>query len=145
MRRFCKYLIIFTALAAAGCAPIGTIGDSADFDKMWTVPYRVYYDINDKFQRYDDLSVFASYHGTIQPIPVGSVKISVIEDPDFSDDEVSVPPDEDYPLRDKGRKVIVVRYGSKEARYSIEVKDPYGLSDPGGGGGAGIIVEWADP
>ena len=146
MSKFVKFLIIaIAALAVAGCSPIGTIGGPAEYDSMWTVPYRVVYDINDKFQRYIDLSVFASYHGTIQPIPVGSVEISVIEDPDWSVAEVPVPPDEDYPLRDEGRKVIVVRYGSREARYSIEVKDPYGLTDPGGSGGSGIVIEWADP
>ena len=146
MSRFCKYVIIITALAAAGCSPIGTIGGDADFEKMWTVPYRIVYDINDKFQRYEDLSVFASYHGTIQPIPVGSVKISVIEDPDWSNEEVLVPPDDDYYLIEEGRKVIVVKYGNLSARYSIDVRDPYGLGgNHGNGDGSGIIVEWAEP
>jgi len=140
------FIVLFAVFTASGCAPpIGTIGSSA-YDSMWTVPYRVVYDINDKFERFSDVSIFASYRGAIQPIPVNKVNISVIEDPDWSELENPVPTDTDYPFLITGRKVIIVKYRGLEARYSIDVRDPFGL---GGGNqnneGSGIIIIWATP
>jgi len=142
MRHF--VLITIAAITLAGCAPpVGTIGGTVKYDRMWTVPYRVYYDINDKFQRNEDLSVFASYHGAIQSIPVNKVKISIIEDPDWTETEKPVPNDADYPFKQKGRKAVVVKYGKLKTRYNIEVRDPFGLGDNDeNGGGSGIIIEW---
>jgi len=139
-------IIIAVLAAVAGCAPVGTIGGGKDYDSMWTVPYRVVYDINDLFVRSKDLSVFASYHGTIQSIPVKKVSISIIEDPDWYDDEIPIPTDSNYPLLETGRKEIVIRYGKLETRYSIEVRDPFGLEgNSNNNSGSGIIIEWENP
>jgi hypothetical protein len=148
MSRLGKLLIIISACAVAGCAPIGNIG-TADYDSMWTVPYRVVYTIPEWFIRQSDLSVFASYHGTMQSIPVEKVKISIIENPRWSDTET--PLDVDRSLTNPGRKIIVVRYGNLSARYSIEVQRPLtggggggGNNGAGGDGGNDGVAEWWD-
>ena len=151
MKRRLIFLIAIVAVCiVVGCAPpVGSIGGTAavGLDSMWAVPYRVIYDINDLFLRYEDLLVFSSRRGAVFPIPVGTVAIGVIEDPDWSDEEFPVPMEDAYLLRKKGRKVIVVRYGGMSTQYSIDVRDPYDIgdpSDPSGGGGGGIIVIWGD-
>jgi len=149
MSRFCKLLIMISAFAVTGCAPLGNIGGEVNYDAMWTVPYRTVYDVNDLFIRSEDLSVLASYHGTVQSIPVNKVTISVIEDPDWDDFETPIPPDENYRMWEEGRKVIVVRHGKLSARYSIKVFDPLGIGGDNGGGGEGgrpgkpgVGLEW---
>jgi hypothetical protein len=105
----------------------------------------VEYNVNDLFLRHNDLSVLVSYQGRVQPIAVDEVDLSIIEDPDWTDEQSPMPDDIPYRLEEKGRKVIVVTYGKLSARYSIMVKDPFDLSGSGGNGGgegSGIIVEW---
>lgn len=146
MKLLYRLLIITTAVFfAAGCAgPIGSIGGAGSADALWTVPNRVSYELNELFLRNADLQVFLSYQGIVQPIPVEQVEIGIAEDPEMPDELEFIPLDENYILNNKGRKIVVVKYGELSARYSIEVQDPYGLGGSGGGGGsgAGIIIEW---
>ena len=142
------FIILIAALAAAGCGPpIGDIGGYGDTDLLWTVPNRVAYDLNDLFMRNSDYQVFVSYRGVIQYVPNEKVKVSIAEDPDFSDEREYIPLDENYALRTQGRKLVVVEYGEMSADYSIEVRDQFGLGDNGGNesSGSGIIIEWETP
>jgi len=152
MSRLCRLLfIIIIACTGVSCShPVGNIGGSSQGgqDALLAVPYRVAYEVNDLFLRHEDLSVFTSVHGTVLPIPVDNISLAIVEDPDFSGEQIPIPAGENYPLTDKGRKVIVVEYLNMSARYSIEVKDPYdlsGSSGSSGSNGAGIIIEWVAP
>ena len=142
-------LIACIAVCVVGCAPpIGSIGGSATDDIFWTVPNRVAYDINDLFYRNSDLQVFTSYRGVVESIPLVQVKIGIAEDPDYQPDEVIyIPVGENYGLKNKGRKLVVVEYDNMSASYSIDVRDPFGLGGTGTGseGGSGIEIEWETP
>ena len=146
MSRFFSLLIILTALAAAACVrPFGTIGGHPDYDGMWTTVYRNSYEVNDLFRRHVDLAVFAIYNGSVTAVPIDRAAISIIEDPDWSDEEFPVALDAHYPLLKDGRKEVLVRFGGMLNRYSIEVIDPFNIGTGGGGNeGGGIIVEWYD-
>jgi hypothetical protein len=142
-----RFLIIaITVFTTAGCAdPIGNIGGSGSADSLLTVPNRVSYELNELFLRNSDLQVFISSQGVVQPIPIDQVEIGIAEDPDYPDELEFIPLDENYALNNQGRKLIIVEYNDLSARYSIEVRDPYGLGGSGGGGtgsGTGIIIEW---
>jgi len=152
MRYLSKFLIaVFLVYGVVGCAPpIGTIGGSAEYDRLRALPKRFVYDVRDLFRRDADLEVEAIYHGSTQLIPVAEVAISVIENPDLDNVEEPVSYDAHYIFQTSGRKMIVVRHGSLEARYSIDVRDDLG---PGGGGngngnngqngeGSGIDIGW---
>ncbi|MCL1921506.1 MAG: hypothetical protein FWG50_10620 [Kiritimatiellaeota bacterium] len=108
------------------------IGD-IDLDELLAVPQRMVYDMGDIFYRETDLSVFASYSGNLQPIPINDVTIKIIEDIHSPEDSIPVNGG-GYWLAVPGRKIISVSYGSLAAEYSIEVKDPFGI---GGGNGSG--------
>jgi hypothetical protein len=147
-RLFKFLLILIVALAAVGCGPpIGDIGGYGDTDLLWTVPNRVAYDLNDLFMRNSDYQVFVSYRGVIQYVPNEKVKVSIAEDPDFSEEREYIPLDENYALRTQGRKLVVVEYGEMSADYSIEVRNQFGMGDNGGNenSGSGIIIEWETP
>lgn len=142
---------LLTVFVFTGCAPpIGYIADGTDSasDELLAVPYRVVYDINNLFQRRSDVAVFVSYRGVLRSIPINNVKISIIEKPSNPDTLIEIPNDEDYVLERYGRKIIVIEYNGLEARYSIEVQDPYGLGgdNPNEGnlqmGNGGIIWEY---
>ncbi|MDR2730291.1 MAG: hypothetical protein LBB81_05270 [Treponema sp.] len=143
-----KYLYLFlmiTITVLTACAdPIGNIGGSGSADSLLTVPNRVSYELNELFLRNNDLQVFISYQGVVRPVPVDLVEIGIAEDPDYPDELEFIPLDDNYALNSQGRKLVVVEYNNLSARYSIEVRDPYGLGGSGGGSGSGtgIIIEW---
>jgi len=134
-----------------GCAPpIGSVGSSGGGaeDLLWTVPKRIVYNVGDEFDRNNDLQVFTSYRGVVEPVPIDQVEISIfeigiIEAPELPD-PVPIPVNVNYPLKTKGRNLIEVEYEGMPARYSIDVRDPLGLGT-GPGDGSGIIVEWETP
>jgi hypothetical protein len=135
------FWVLLAVFVFIGCAPpIGYIsgGNGTGNEELWALAYRVVYDLNNLFRRNSDVAVFTSYRGALQPISIKDVKISVIEDPSSPDILIEVPVDEDYPLDKPGRKIIVLEYKGLEARYSIEVQDPLGLTDPNGEGNIGM-------
>jgi len=146
-------IIIIVSFAVVSCAPIGTIhGDDpgAVVDDFWTIPQRQYYTLGDNFVRASDLRAFASHQGMVESIPINSVEISLIRNPDAEtkpDDPIPIVNGQ-YKLVDSnvgtGRKLIIVTYGSKTADYSIEVRNPDGTTDPfdPGGEGSGIGIIW---
>jgi len=105
----------------------------------------MYYIINEPFNRQEDLSVFAAFHGMVETIPTDQVEISIIE-PEAPEKPVPIPrdfPDEFYIFRKPGRNIVVVSYNGMSARYSVEVNDPYNLSgDDDDDGNGGIIIIW---
>ena len=128
------FLIAIISLAIAACSsPIGSIKGSSD-DGLWVVPTRTQYDRTDQFQRENDLHVFLSQGGSVLPISVDDVKISVIERPNDDDPPSYLvdPEEEGYPFKEAGRKIIVVAYDNLQpAQYSVEVN---GLNGNGGNG-----------
>jgi hypothetical protein len=104
--------------------------------------------MNDLFMRNSDLEVFTSNRGIVQSIPLSLVKIGIAENPDVPDSKEYIPLNENYALRTKGRKLVIVEYKNMSVAYSIEVRDPFGLgggTGPGPGEGPGIIIEWETP
>jgi len=131
--RSVKWLFFSLLLAVSfftGCTPpIGYIGGGGNGEKLVAVPYRMVYNINKKFQR-DDVAVFISSGGELQPVPdEKDIKFSIIEDPDFEerDKKTWEVPDDGYVLQYSGRKTIVINYKDLNASYSIEVQDPDGV------------------
>ena len=120
-------LLIF--LFITGCAPpVGHLsGGSAVFDELLAIPQRMVYDLGDEFKRETDLSVFVSYSGNLQPVPIDIVNIKIIEDVDSPEDTIII--NGIYPMRAPGRKIVFVSYDSLSAKYSIEVIDPYGIGN----------------
>ena len=147
MNRIIILFILLPVLVLAACVrPFGDIGGFQKYDAMWTSVYRDAYEINDLFRRHSDLAVFTVYNGSVRAVPIENTAISIIEDPDWSDEEVYVAPDENYPFLKAGRKVVVVRYEGMLNRYSITVTDPFEIDPVGPGGeGGSIIIEWYDP
>ena len=148
-------IIIIVSFAVLSCSPpIGYIkggsGSGADFDDFWTVPRRNVYNLGDGFERASDLWVFASKNGIVQKIPVDDVTIGIVKNPDIeTPDEPIIIKNGKYNLVatvvGAGRKLIVVTYGDKTAKYSIEVMDPSGLIDNNGKGdgeGSTIGIKW---
>jgi hypothetical protein len=140
-------LVIF---AVTSCVPpIGNIGGTIPHDAIWAVPYRIVYDINDLLLKQSDFLVFASFRGSALPIPNNDIEIGIVEDPDFAPNNITpVPPDESYLFRNAGRKVVVITYNKLSTRYSIDVRDPFGLEEPGNGngnGGSGVGIIWWRP
>jgi hypothetical protein len=104
--------------------------------------------MNEMFMRNSDLEVFTSNRGLVQSIPLSLVKIGIAENPDVPDSKEYIPLDENYALRTKGRKLVVVEYKNMSVAYSIEVRDPLGLGGGNGTGpgeGPGIEIEWETP
>ena len=152
MSRLLRFIIItFTIVTALGCAPpIGYIGsDTESGDFLIVVPARIVYFRNELFRRQEDLAVFTSIRGNVQPVAIDQVEISIIEDPDFLPDEQN-PINATYLLAYTGRKVVVVNYAKEgmSNRYSIDVRDPFGGGDNGNGNGGddsgGIGFVWWD-
>ena len=154
MNRFLRFIVItVTLFAAFGCAePIGTIkgGSGGKLDDFWAVPQRQYYILGDNFVRDSDLRTFSSYRGIVESIPVSSVTISLVKNPDAAAPDIPIPiVNGQFRLIDSivgtGRKLIIVTYGSKTAEYSIEIRNPDGSVDPdpdGGNEGSGIGIIW---
>ena len=125
--------VLLFSLFFTGCAPpVGQLSGEVALDELLAVPQRMVYDLGDTFKRDTDLTVFASFSGNLQPIPINRVTINVIEDVDSPQD--SIPVNGEYWMVVPGRKIISIAYNGLSAEYSIEVKDPYGI---GGGNGSG--------
>jgi hypothetical protein len=143
--------VCVAASAVTSCfSPVGSIGGSSasSDDLFWAQPSRVAYEMNDLFVRNSDLEVFTSYRGVVQSIPLTSVEIGIAEKPDNAPNEIEyIPLDENYSLKTKGRKLVVVEYNNMSTAYSIEVLDPFGIGGGGGGpsGGQGVEVQWELP
>ena len=138
-RRFAAGVLITAlvfSLSCTGCAPpVGQLSGNTALDELLAVPQRMVYDLGDTFKRDTDLTVFASFHGNLQAIPISRVSIRVIED--VSNPQDSIPVNGEYWMIEPGRKIISVSYDGLSAEYSIEVKDPLGLGGGGGSGGGG--------
>jgi hypothetical protein len=145
LSRFFTVTTIFFTLAA--CAPpIGTLGGSgAAHDFIWAVPNRVVYTIEGYFRPQEDLQVFASYQGVIEPVDISLVTVEV-EDLSAGG-TIYGPVQTSYQLNTAGRKVIHISYKDMPARYSIEVLslDESTGNGNGNGNGGGVGVIWAPP
>jgi hypothetical protein len=153
-RSFWFAIILTVSFAVVSCSPpIGYIQGGSlgvDFDDFWTVPRRNVYNLGDSFVRASDLWVFASSQGIVRSIPVDKVNIGLISNPDAAVPYAPIPiTNGEYILNaaivGAGRKLIVVSYGDKTAKYSIEVMDPSGLTggkEVGGEEGTGINIIW---
>ncbi len=141
-------IVLLVSLVAIGCAPIGSVGSSSSLDDFWVVSQRYEYDLGESFNRDKDLRVFISYQGIVEPVPVKEVGISIVTTGNTP--ETFVVENTTYPLSisvGKGRKLVVVTYNNSSAEYSIQVEDPFGLTDiddNGGGSGSGIGVIWPE-
>ncbi|HCC38242.1 MAG TPA: hypothetical protein DEQ14_11910 [Treponema sp.] len=139
-------IALIVSLAAAGCAPIGSIGATSSIDDFWVVSQRYEYELGDSFNRDKDLRVFISYQGIVEPIPVKDVDISIVTTGNTP--QTFVVENTTYrisPSVGKGRKLIVVTYNNSSAEYSIQVEDPSGLTDgEEDEGGSGIGVIWPE-
>ncbi|MDR0457255.1 MAG: hypothetical protein LBH20_11305 [Treponema sp.] len=157
MRRV-VFIIAIAAVMCAACTPIGSVYENTQAnDQLWVVPYRVVYDMNHLFKRQSDLAVFTSSdQGELKPVPLNKVQISIAEDPNDTNAQTIITPDEDYQLQKVGRKIITIKYGTlAPVNYSIEVQDPYNMGNGNGSGNGsgngnnggdeeqtGIIVDW---
>jgi hypothetical protein len=131
----------FAVCAASGCpTPIGSIGGVLA-DLFWVEPKLIDYELNDEFQRDEDLQVFASYRGEKRSVSPDEVKIGIADLPDESEQPyklVYIPEGGKYKLESEGKKLVVVEYGSMFASYSIEVRKPEKVDGPT------IIIDWQD-
>ena len=154
MKRSLVLSIIVMIGISACSSPIGSIRggeENRNYDDFWTVPRRSTYYLGDYFVKNNDMWVFASSRGIVESIPVSRVDVEIIRNPDSSSPADPIPViNGDFRFEGMpagvgtGRKLIRVSYNSWIAEYSIDVTDPYGIDDPGngGGGGAGITIIW---
>ena len=140
------FIIIIGTLVIAACSsPIGSIGRSGAYqDGLWVVPTRTQYEVTDRFQRENDLHVFLSDGGSVLPISVEDVDISVIENLD-NGTQLEIDEDGTYTFQERGRKIIVVDYnGMNPAQYSVMVNDPNSINEGGDTEGTGVFIDWAN-
>jgi len=151
MRRLTKTisLIISCCFIAACFSPIGTIEKDESVDDFWLVSRRQVYNVGDDFNKNNDLWAFTSDRGIVNRISAGDVTLKLISDPNSKEPK-------EYPITDDtlhlingigtGRKIIEATYGVRTAEYSIEILDPYKVSDPdappAGDGESGFEVVW---
>jgi hypothetical protein len=146
------FIVLIPALlgALSSCGGIVLLDDRGVKKSIWASPARVEYEVNELFVRQRDLTVYQKHeNGAVEQIPVDQVDIMVDEDPLAPAGLlVAVKKDENYLFQNEGRKEIRVSYQDLDARYSVQIRDPYGLGGNGGpgssGGGSGILIEWAD-
>ncbi|MDR2701913.1 MAG: hypothetical protein LBB72_05745 [Spirochaetaceae bacterium] len=148
-KRFFTVFIFLAAFIAGGCAPpIGTLLDSeggTEHNLMWAVPNRVVYILNEFLKPEEDLLIFASSRGIIEPVPVGLVDISVVEFPGLAIEQENLVSDmqEGYCFEFEGRKIVNISYNSMAYRYNIQVGDPsVGGNGGGTGPGPGVVIDW---
>jgi len=145
MSRLCRFFaILIAACTAAGCTPLvgtplGDIGGQGTPDRFWVVPGRDKYNLNDPFRRNDDLRAFTSHQGVEKRVPAYEVEIGIAEDPDMPEVINYLPMEGDYPLKNKGKKIVVVEYGDMSTSYFIEVSAAGKNGEIGG-----IQIEWED-
>ena len=128
------FITLLFFLSLTGCAPpIGHLnGGAAAYDELLAIPQRMTYDLGDEFKRETDLSVFVSYGGALQPIPIDVVDIGIV-DADTPEEIIVI--NGGYMMKFPGRKIISVSYDGLSAKYSVEVKDPLGIDDDSNGNG----------
>jgi hypothetical protein len=104
-------------------------------DALIPVPKRWSYNLNDVFNKNQDLLVFVTNtNGALSPVPIAQVNV-------FVDDE----PVTTYLFKSDGYKDIFVTYSNLSSSYTVSVGDPLGIGnadngDGGDGDGPGIII-----
>jgi len=144
---FLFFSLFFIAVAFSGCSKTaGSLLYSVDYIKA--VPTRSpQYGQGDWYIPANDVKVYGFFGGVEEEIEIDKVAIKVIEDPNFSDENIIPVYDNQVgtELRWKGLKDVVITYNNLETRYSIAVGEP-GTGDGGYGGdpnrGTGVIVIW---
>jgi hypothetical protein len=146
LSKFFTVTVAAVAFAFTGCAPFGSIDDFI-YDEFWVISTRPTYNKSDTLIR-KDISVYASFQGSVDVIPVESVDISIEENP-FTVNPV--PQDGGYIFESYGKKRIIAKYRNMEAAYSIHVLNPNGNGNGNGGGPdtgsggsleGGNFIEW---
>jgi hypothetical protein len=132
--RFVFFIVITVTLLLSDCArPFGSIDDFV-YDDFWVISTHPTYNLTDPLPR-RDISVFGSFQGAVDVIPVDTVDLFVQE---TSNGELNpIPKDRGYEFSSYGKKRIVAIYHEMEAEYSIQVLNPNGGSGNGNGNGNG--------
>jgi len=139
MSRLCRLFVIFiAAYTAAGCAPVGSIGGSGAIDFLLVVPNPIEYKVGETFiPGNGSLRVYVPSQGTLVPISLSQVAISVSEPPYKSSEIQRISSDSSYTLKKTGRIIVIVEYLAMTASCYIDV-----LSATGSGATSGIIIIW---
>jgi hypothetical protein len=147
--KFFTLLIFSIAVAFTACpAPVGSLLYSVDYIKA--VPSKFMYGKGDAFKPAEDVKVIGVYGGVEDEIEITEVKIKLIYDPGFTD-ENEMPVDNNKVgrvLENEGPYTVVITYDKMgtdlEARYNIVVGEP-GMGNGGWGdndNGEPIIITW---
>jgi len=138
------FIIIMAAAVFVGCGGpfslsgdgIMSVTDNVRGDSIIPVPSRWEYNLNDVFNKEQDLSVYLNHTGgTLTRVPIGQVTVAVAGEP----------VDSTYLFKSGGEKDITINYADMSTYYTVKVNDPYGLGGDGDGGsgdggGSGIII-----
>jgi hypothetical protein len=135
-KKFFTLLFFSIAVAFTGCpAPVGSLRYSIDYIKA--VPSKFVYGKNDWFKPAQHVKVVGVFGGVEDIIDIDKVKIKIIEDPGFIDNEIPVDDNkEGLVLEFEGPKAVVISYNNMETRYNIAVGAP-GVGEEGGWGDGG--------
>jgi len=143
-------LIIFSVFVLTNCSqPIGTLEGGNDTTRYsglpsWIVPRRILYQIDERFDRFNDFQLFVVLDGEILEVDTRdeNIKVEIEKDIDLSTYfHVSVI-GQYYFFTRVGRHIVNVSYYEKKGNYSIEVFSPNNGNSMGGDGGIGIV--WLD-
>jgi hypothetical protein len=117
-------------------------GGNSGYDTLWVIPTRLFYEKGEKFLREYDLQIFSADNGIVRQVnPAESgVIITISETSTFGDPRnpviVGAAP---HPLTFPGIYRVEVKYNSKDARYSFEVRGYY---NPEGDGSGFLDIIW---
>jgi hypothetical protein len=146
---FAVFLIFSLICALTSCSiPIGTLENNNrsnySVDIMWLVPRRQLYQLDDKFLRNEDFQIFIVDKGGVVEIPPTDpgVEVEISGNIGLSNEFHTPVTTTHHTFHNVGRHIVTVKFGGKEAWYSIEVFSPNNGNSLGGDDGIGII--WLD-
>jgi len=153
MKRLSVILItIFAVFVLSNCSsPAGSIDSSgngngngnngSDYDSMWVIPNRLFYESGEKFIREYDLNIFSADKGIVRKVDPAEpgVQITISETSAFGDPKNPVVVNSPLPLTFPGIYRVEVLYNNKDARYTFEVRGYY---NPEGDGSGFIDIIW---
>jgi hypothetical protein len=138
------FIICIAAIALSGCAPpVGSIYDSggegpgkgSDFDTLWIIPVRLFYESGHRFDPDEDLQIFSSDTGLVRLVSPDEegVTITISESSLTGEPRNPTVVERDNPHRFNlpGIYFIEVGYKGKTARYTVEVRGYF--YEPGDG------------
>jgi len=140
-------IIIFSSVITGCGSPVGSISDGGgsgrgQYDFLMLRPKRILYEVDGRFSRADDLTVFVADDNGYRSLDLSDpgLRLEVVIYPGTMAEEIT-PVTTYFPFSLPGRHIIRGTFGGKTDEYSIEVRGDF--ANPGDGSGfVGII--WLD-